>query len=44
MKDIVEEVNYDGIEDVKHMFGSEKAGPMGGALGNRGWGSREDMA
>ena len=25
LKDIVEEVNYDGIEDVKHMFGREKA-------------------
>ena len=25
MKDIVEEVNYEGIEDVKHMFGREKA-------------------
>ena len=25
LKDILEEVNYDGIEDVKHMFGREKA-------------------
>ena len=25
LKDIVEEVNYDGIEGVKHMFGREKA-------------------
>ena len=25
LKDIVEEVNYEGIEDVKHMFGREKA-------------------
>ena len=25
MKDIVEEVNYEGIEDVKHMFDREKA-------------------
>ena len=25
LKDIVEEVNYDAIEDVKHMFGREKA-------------------
>ena len=25
LKDIVEEVNYDGIEDVKHMFGREEA-------------------
>ena len=25
LKDIVEEVNYDGIEDIKHMFGREKA-------------------
>ena len=29
LKDIVEEVNYDGIEDVKHMFGREKAGARG---------------
>ena len=25
LKDIVEEVNYNGIEDVKHMFGRKKA-------------------
>ena len=25
LKDIVEEVNYEGIEDVKHMFDREKA-------------------
>ena len=25
MKDIVEEVNYDGIKDIKHMFGREQA-------------------
>ena len=25
LKDIVEKVNYDGIDDVKHMFGREKA-------------------
>ena len=24
LKDIVEEANYDGIENVKHMFGREK--------------------
>ena len=29
LTDIVEEVNYDGIEDVKHMFGREKAGARG---------------
>ena len=30
LKDIVEEVNYDGIKDVKHMFGREQAGQTDG--------------
>ena len=25
LKDVVEEVGYDGLEDIKHMYGREKA-------------------